>query len=154
MTGLPVAALQRVLLTAWVGALWAIGYLAVPVLFAGLDDRMQAGALAGKMFGAVGWLGVGCAIVVLVMQWMSRGHGLPVRVLGAVGVMLALGMVGLFVVAPIMADLKAQAGPGGVMAGPLRDQFGTWHGVSSMLYLCQSLLGVYVVWRAGSVPTR
>ena len=32
------------------GGLWAIGYLAAPVLFASLGDKMLAGMLAGKMF--------------------------------------------------------------------------------------------------------
>ena len=33
---------QRILLTAWVGGLWAIGYIAAPTLFATLDDRAMA----------------------------------------------------------------------------------------------------------------
>jgi hypothetical protein len=43
-------------LTLWVGGFWAIGYLAAPMLFYNLDDRMLAGMLAGKMFtGMPGW---------------------------------------------------------------------------------------------------
>ena len=40
-------------LTAWVGALWAIGYIAAPLLFAHLADRATAGSLAGSMFSVV-----------------------------------------------------------------------------------------------------
>ncbi|MEO8342514.1 MAG: DUF4149 domain-containing protein, partial [Gallionella sp.] len=39
--------------TAWVGGLWAIGYLAVPVLFYAQPDRQLAGLLAGQMFALV-----------------------------------------------------------------------------------------------------
>ncbi|MCB1964261.1 MAG: DUF4149 domain-containing protein [Rhodocyclaceae bacterium] len=142
--------LQRLLLTAWVGAVWAIGYLAVPVLFAALDDRMLAGALAGTMFEYVAWLGVASASAVLVLQLRTGRGGLSPVVLGCVVLMLALSLVGQFVIQPIMAELKAQAGPGGVMSGALRERFGMWHGVSSVLYLCQSALGGLVIWRAGA----
>jgi hypothetical protein len=48
-----------VTISLWVGALWAIGYLAAPVLFAMLDDRAMAGRVAGVMFTYVGWVGHG-----------------------------------------------------------------------------------------------
>ena len=41
---------DRILLTLWVGSLWAIGYIAAPTLFATLEDRALAGTLAGAMF--------------------------------------------------------------------------------------------------------
>ena len=41
---------ERVLLTLWVGGLWAIGYMVAPALFATLEDRALAGNLAGLMF--------------------------------------------------------------------------------------------------------
>ena len=58
-----------------------------------------------------------------------------------------------YVVAPTLfstlADrqLKADALPREVMESVLRDRFVTWHGISSILYLMQSLLGLWlVVW--------
>jgi hypothetical protein len=43
--------------------------------------------------------------------------------------------------------LKLDALPREVMESVLRDRFATWHGVSSILYLVQSLLGLWlVVW--------
>ena len=38
---------ERILLTLWVGGLWSVGYLAVPVLFHGLNDRRLAGMVSG-----------------------------------------------------------------------------------------------------------
>jgi hypothetical protein len=46
-----------------------------------------------------------------------------------------------------MAQLKADALPREVMESVLRDRFATWHGISSILYLMQSMLGLWlVVW--------
>jgi hypothetical protein len=50
-----------------------------------------------------------------------------------------------FGIQPLMAQLKADALPREVMESVLRDRFATWHGVSSILYLMQSLLGLWLV---------
>ena len=44
-----------------------------------------------------------------------------------------------------MAQLKADALPRDVMESVMRDRFVAWHGISSILYLVQSLLGVWLV---------
>ena len=55
--------LAQIAITLWVGGMWAIGYLAAPVLFDALpDDRMLAGILAGKMFAWVAYIGMACGI--------------------------------------------------------------------------------------------
>ena len=59
--------------------------------------------------------------------------------------MLALTAAGHFGVQPVLAQLKADALPRQVMESALRDRFSTWHGVSSALYLVQSLLGIALV---------
>jgi hypothetical protein len=41
--------------------------------------------------------------------------------------------------------MKADAWPREVMSSVLRDRFATWHGVSSVLYLVQSVLGIVLV---------
>ena len=59
--------------------------------------------------------------------------------------MLALTVAGHFGVQPILTQLQADALPRRVMESALRDRFTTWHGVSSALYLLQSLLGIALV---------
>ena len=59
--------------------------------------------------------------------------------------MLALTAAGYFGVQPVLAQLKADALPRQVMESALRSRFATWHGVSSALYLVQSLLGIALV---------
>lgn len=139
-------ALYNLAITLWVGALLAIGYLAAPTLFAQLPDRALAGNLAGEMFRWVAWLGIACATYLLVFLMARRGFGaLKSSVAWLVLLMLALTVAGYFGIAPILAQLKADALPRQVMESALRDRFATWHGISSGLYLIQSLLGVVLV---------
>jgi hypothetical protein len=52
-----------------------------------------------------------------------------------------------FGIQPLMAQLKTDALPREVMQSVLRDRFVAWHGASSILYMMQSLLGLWlVVW--------
>lgn len=132
----------------WVGALWAIGYLAAPVLFASLGDRQLAGLVAGKLFALVAGIGLGCAgylALFLLGRW--RGGAVRRAVFWLVLAMALLAAAQLFGVQPLIARLKAEALPREVMESVLRDRFAAWHGIASILYLVQSLLGLWlVVW--------
>ncbi len=141
-------ALYLVAITLWVGGLWAIGYLAAPILFSSLGDRQLAGMIAGKLFGLIGWVGLGCAgylLIFLLARLGGRFFRSPVFWL--VLLMLLMTVASQFGIQPLMAQLKADALPREVMESVLRDRFATWHGISSILYLLQSLLGLWlVVW--------
>lgn len=137
-------------ITLWVGGLWAIGYLAAPLLFASLGDRQLAGMLAGKLFALIAGVGLGCAgylALFLVVRW--RGQFLRRAVFWLVLLMAAMAAAQLFGIQPLIAQLKADALPREVMESMLRDRFAAWHGIASILYLGQSLLGLWlVVWSA------
>jgi hypothetical protein len=141
-------ALYLVAITLWVGGLWAIGYLVAPVLFAGLGDRQLAGMVAGRLFALIGWIGLGAAAylaVFLVVRW--RAQVFRRGVFWLVLAMALLVAASQFGIQPLMAQLKSAALPREVMESVLRDRFATWHGISSVLYLGQSLLGLWlVVW--------
>lgn len=141
-------ALYFVIVTLWVGGMWAIGYLVAPVLFASLGDRQLAGMIAGKLFALIGWIGLGSAAYLLLFLISRAGSGvLKSSVFWLVVVMLLLTAASQFGIQPLMAQLKADALPREVMASVLRDRFAAWHGISSILYLLQSLLGLgLVVW--------
>jgi hypothetical protein len=143
-------ALYQIAIVAWVGGLWAIGYLAAPVLFASLGDRQLAGIVAGKLFSLVGWIGLGCAAYIgiyLIFRWRAQAFRRSVFwVTLAMGVMVAVGHFGL---QPLLAQLKPEAWPRDVMESVLRDRFVAWHGVSSILYLMQSVLGLWLVLAGG-----
>jgi len=141
-------ALYFTAITLWVGGMWAIGYLAAPVLFASLGDRQLAGMVAGKLFALIGWIGLGSAAYLLVFL-IARAGG---QVFGRAVFWLVLAMAltaaaSQFGIQPLMAQLKADVLPREVMESVLRDRFAAWHGISSILYLLQSLLGLWlVVW--------
>jgi len=133
-------------LTLWVGGLWAIGYLAAPMLFYNMSDRMLAGMLAGKMFTGIAWIGIVCAIWLLLFRFVRFGAGaLKQAYFWIVLLMLLLTLAGHFGIQPILAQLKEAALPKDVMQSLFRDRFSTWHGVSSVVYLIQSLLGLALV---------
>ncbi len=139
-----------VLLVLWIGGMWAIGYVAAPVLFASLDDKQLAGNLAGRLFALGAWIGMAAAAYLLVYRF-ARDGGAALKTLffWIVLLMLALTLAGHFGIAPIMQGLKDQALPHAVMQSVFADRFSRWHGVSSIVYLIQSVLGLVLVWRAG-----
>lgn len=138
--------LYSVFISLWVGALWAIGYLAAPTLFRVLGDRALAGRVAGEMFTYVGWLGIVVAAYLLVFLALRKnGAAFRSSVFWLVFLMLLLTVAGQFGVQPILAQLKADSLPREVMESALRDRFMVWHGVSSVVYLIQSVLGILLV---------
>ena len=142
-------ALYSIAISLWVGGLFAIGYLAAPVLFHELADRTLAGNLAGAMFTLVAYVGFACSAYLLVYLLFGRGwRAIKSGIFWIVLAMLALTIAGHFGIQPILAQLKADALPRQVMESALRDRFAAWHGISSGLYLLQSVLGLWlVVWQ-------
>ncbi|MBK8892241.1 MAG: DUF4149 domain-containing protein [Dechloromonas sp.] len=141
-------ALYLIVITLWAGGIWAIGYIAAPILFSSMGDRQLAGMVAGKLFALVGWIGLGSAtylLVFLVTRW--GGQVFKRAVFWLVLLMALLAAASQFGIQPLMAQLKADALPREVMESVLRDRFAVWHGISSILYLMQSGLGLWlVVW--------
>jgi len=69
--------------------------------------------------------------------------------------MAAITLVGYLAVTPLLVDLKAGALAAEgveVMRSTLASRFAFWHGVSSVLYLIQSLLGAALVASLRSEP--
>lgn len=139
-------ALQAVAVTLWAGGLWIVGFVVAPLLFSRLGDRALAGLMAGKLFSVMAWIGIACAVYLIVYRLARHGAGcLRQGFFWTVVAMLLLVLAGEFGVQPVMAALRAQALPKEVMESVLRDRFMTWHGVASVLYVVQSLLGVALV---------
>jgi hypothetical protein len=140
--------LYLITITLWVGGMWAIGYLTAPVLFSSLGDRQLAGMVAGKLFALIGWIGLGSAVYLMLFLAVRWGVSVLRRgVFWLVVLMAIMVAASQFGIQPLMAQLKADALPREVMESVFRDRFATWHGISSVLYLIQSLLGLWlVVW--------
>ncbi|HZW24133.1 MAG TPA: DUF4149 domain-containing protein [Gallionella sp.] len=134
--------------TVWVGGLWIIGYLAVPILFHAQPDRQLAGMLAGQMFATLGYLGIVCGTYLLSWRFALSGRAaMRESLFLVVAAMLLLTLLSQFGIQPLMAELKAQALPLEVSQSAYAGEFRMWHGISSIAYLLQSLLGAFLVIR-------
>ena len=141
--------LATLLVTAWAGSLWAVGFLAVPVLFYAQPDRQLAGMLAGHMFSLVGYVGTASGILLLIHRISVSGrqafrHGL----FWTVAAMLLLTLVIQCGFQPVMTSLKQQALPLDIMHSAFADRFSMLHHLSSTTYTIESLLGIYLVIRS------
>lgn len=132
--------------TAWIGALWAVGYLAVPVLFYAQPDKQLAGMLAGQMFVKSGYLGLICSLYLLGYFLYQQGRSAwCTGVFRLVAAMLFISLIIQFGIAPAMNDLKAQALPLDITKSELYGKFKMLHGISSIAYLIESLLGLIFI---------
>jgi len=138
-------AVERLLLALWVGGICVVGYLVAPILFATLtDDRQLAGMLAGKMFSAISWAGLVIGTLLFVGSVVGAGaKWLRQWRCWLLISMLVVVVLMLFVIQPMMAELKLQ-GPV-VKGSELAAEFGRLHGLSSGLYLLMSLSGLTLV---------
>jgi hypothetical protein len=139
----------------WTGSMLAVGYLAAPTLFASLD-RSTAGNVAAMLFRNEAVLGVVCGLILLGLAnaLVRQGYGEYRRARAIVGAMLACLLVGYFAVQPFMAALRDAARDAGVDVGHSRyaTRFAMLHGVSSAIYLVQTALGIWLVWRQAPTP--
>ena len=137
--------LNLIVITLWVGALWTTG-LSAYVLFDSLQDKQLAGSLAGKLFTVVSYIGMASGFYLLIQRLLDYGtNTLKQSFFWAVFGMLLLVLAGHFGIQPILAQLKADAMPADVMHSIFAERFGKWHGVASVAYLVECLLGFVLV---------
>jgi hypothetical protein len=134
--------LQRIILTFWIGGIWATGYLVVPSLFRQLPDPALAGQLAGQLFTLMSWAGLLCAALLLVVFYLLDAATWRYLVILVIVGIISLN---LFYISPEIASLKATAAAAIVKGSELYNQFAVLHGLASGLYLLVSLLGLLLV---------
>ncbi len=139
-------AVQAIAVTLWVGALWSTGALVAPVLFRMIADRILAGNIAGHLFSVTAFIGLACGGFLLIIRLIQdRTGALRQPVFWLVVSMVILVCVSQFGIQPVLAGLREQAYPEGVMHSALANSFATWHAVAGVLYLVQSTLGLVLV---------
>lgn len=139
---------RLLLATLWCGSLWTIGYIVAPILFAVVENKVSAGTIAGKLFQAEAWLSLVCGLL-LVFLCNLTVCTLSIKerrlVLLLIIGMLTCTLVGYFALHPYMVDLRE------LMRGAVepdlvvKSKFGLLHGLSSVIYLLESLLAVALV---------
>jgi small-conductance mechanosensitive channel len=121
----------------WWGSLTAIGFIAVPLLFANLPPA-NAGQVAAKLFTGQAWTSIACAMLVLIAarggeEGASMGWGR-----GALGFVIAgllFAILGEFEVAPHIVA---------------RQDLAFWHTVGTVLYGAQWICALVVLWKLAS----
>lgn len=134
---------EKLLLTLWVGGLWAIGFVAVPMAFATLGDVTLAGNYAGELFNAINLLGLGCGCVLLLTKIIQ--YKLKVKQLWRFWVLLLMVVMTLvfsLYLQPEIAELKQLDWQTEYV---LAERFSFLHDVSKNLYLLLSLFGLALV---------
>lgn len=137
-------ALERILLTLWVGGLWVTGLVFAPLLFSAFE-RMLAGEIAGRLFSAMSWVGLACGAVLLALAVRDAGRRAwrDWRVVVLV-LMLLLLLLGEFGLAARLREIRMLAVHAADL-GPLWAEFGRLHGLASAVYLVECLLGLLLV---------
>lgn len=132
--------LAAVLAALWLGMQIGFGYVAAPVLFARLD-KGPAGDIAGSFFHVVNWLGLAAWLLIWVL-WRAdnRRRYRPGRSHGWALFLFLLIAFNEWVMAPVVAAVKS--GGSNWLHSQIGGGFGIWHGMSSMVYLAASLLGL------------
>ena len=126
----------------WWGSLTGLGFVVVPLLFTHMPSPAAAGAMAAKLFTAQTWLGIACAMLLLLV---SNKKDALVPVLPAQTAIkfivagLLLAVLVEFGVAPRIVNARADG-------GNLR----LWHGLGSVMYLGQWLCAGLALWRLGA----
>lgn len=130
---------EKILLTIWVGGMWAIGYIVAPVLFKMLDKPV-AGIVAGQLFTIVSYVGLFSAVILIVNILMQHGFNFRFWQLWTLIGMLCVIAIGQFIIQPMMVELKMMG-----LIAENKIQFGRLHGMASVLFLINSLAGLALV---------
>ena len=117
----------------WWGSLTGLGFVVVPLLFVYLPSPAMAGALAARLFTAQTWLGIVCAMLLLLLGMSARKQG-EAFVLSAQSALK-------FVVAAFLLALLAEFGvaPRILNARAAGESLRLWHALGSAMYAVQWL---------------
>ena len=141
------ASFDKILLTFWIGAMWSVGLIVAPTLFSLLESKVLAGNLAGQMFSIIYYLSIFSLLYFLLRYYFTVAQK-PIFRRALFWVLLAMllaMLIQLFVLQPLMADLRA-----GGLVGENKARFGMLHGIAWLLYLLDCVLAFYVLlkWRS------
>ena len=139
--------LCALLTSLWLGMQVMAGYIAAPILFGQLG-KQEAGNIAGVLFSINNYFGLLAWIVAWLVVRSNRNRSLSDN--GKVApkfiiLLLLLTASNQFLISPVIAAHKA--GTSNWLLSLLGGSFGMWHGISSIIYLLCSVLGLGLLWR-------
>ncbi len=139
--------LCALLTSLWLGMQVMAGYVAAPILFERLG-KQEAGNIAGVLFSINNYFG----LLAWTMAWLvvrssqnrslnNNGKAAPKFII----LLLLLTASNQFLISPVIAAHKT--GTANWLLSLLGGSFGMWHGISSIIYLVCSVLGLGLLWR-------
>ena len=131
--------LSIVLAALWWGSLTGLGFVVVPLLFMHLPSPAAAGATAAKLFTAQAWIGIACAMLLLLVSNKKDPLAPAIPAQSAIKFIVAgllLTVLVEFGVAPRIVNARADGG-----------NLKLWHGLGSAMYLGQWLCAGFSLWR-------
>lgn len=118
----------------WWGSLSAIGFVAVPMLFAHLPTPAMAGNMAARLFEAQTYISIACCALLLVISKQKHAEHQEAWAQAAI----------VFVIAGLLLALLVQYGVAPRIIA--RQNLRLWHGVGSAMYVLQWLCALRVLW--------
>jgi hypothetical protein len=116
-----------------------------------MTDRQAAGMVAGSIFKLEAYLSLTVCICLMVLANLLVNRGLHQfrSIRWILLAMLLCSIAAAFIFIPWMNTLRDDALAQGVpvMLSPSATLFGRLHGASSILFMLQSALGIFLVWR-------
>lgn len=123
----------------WWGSLGAIGFMAVPLLFANAPSPALAGQLAAKLFTAQTWLSLACGAVLLYGVRPQSVDDEPPTLSSSSRTMLGWVLGGL-----ILDLLLEFAAAPRIRA---RENLAVWHAAGSAMFLLEWVCAGAVLWK-------
>ena len=139
--------LCALLTSLWLGMQVMAGYVAAPILFERLGKQV-AGNIAGVLFSINNYFGLLAWIVAWLVVRSSQNRSLNNNDKVApkfIILLLLLTASNQFLISPVIAAHKT--GTANWLLSLLGGSFGMWHGISSIIYLVCSVLGLGLLWR-------
>ena len=119
----------------WWGSLSAIGFVAVPMLFAHLPTPAMAGQMAAKLFAAQTYISIAACACLLVLAKQKHAEKPEEWAQAAI----------VFVILGLLLALLVQYGVAPRIVA--RQNLKLWHGVGTVMYAGQWLCALAVLWR-------
>jgi Domain of unknown function (DUF4149) len=134
--------LSLMLAALWWGSLTGLGFVVVPLLFMHLPSPAAAGAMAARLFTAQTWLGIACAMLLLLIS--NRKDPLAQALPAPAAIR--------FIVAGLLLAVLVEFGvsPRIVSARAVGADLKMWHAIGSAMYFAQWLCAGLALWRLGS----
>lgn len=142
----------------WLGVVLGVGYLVAPILFMTMSDKQLAGQVAGEIFKntAIVTIVVTSLLLICSNWFVRRGLNNYRLIRWLLLLIIACALIGVGFIQPWMSQLKdaAQAAGTSVMLSENAQTFGRLHGVSSILFMVEALLGLLMFWKLTKIDRQ